>query len=75
MLLTRLILLQRSAIIVIAQQSIMKSLTPFDGCCHGRTADDEAVVFDASEVLKGLELSGEVGFVCCGDVCTELEED
>lgn len=75
MLFAGLILFQCRAITVIAQQSMVKPLASLDERCDRWAADYETMVFDTSEALESLELSGEVGFVGCGDICAELEED
>lgn len=74
MLLARLVLRQSITVLVVAEKSELKALTPLDGVGYRRPSHNQPVVLDAGQVLELFELPDECFLVCCGDFGSKAKE-
>jgi hypothetical protein len=74
MLIAGLVRIQGLPVLVEAQQRVVEALAALDGVGDGGTADDEALVHDAGEVLERLDLAEEGLADGLGHVRPELEQ-
>lgn len=75
MLFACLILLQSSAIMVVADKRKFEAFAPLNRIRNRRASDDKTAVLDAWEIFELFELSDEGRFVLCRHFRLELEEN